>query len=100
MYSLIIPWILTLFIEFLVIWLFIRKEPLKLLFYSFLINSITLPLATFTYTYLYPSFLLTETTVFLVETVLLKLLLEIDYPRALSISLTANIITALFGFFI
>ena len=100
MYKLIIPGILTLFIEFLVIWLFIRKEPLKLLFYSFLINSITLPLATFTYIYLYPSFLLTETAVFLAETVLLKLLLEIDYPRALSIALVANIITALLGFFI
>ncbi|MBI5459154.1 hypothetical protein [Methanobacterium sp.] len=100
MYNLIIAWILTLFIEFLVIWLFIRKEPLKLLFYSFLINSITLPLATFTYIYLYPSFFLTETAVFLAETVLLKLLLEIDYPRALSISLAANIITALFGFYI
>ncbi|EKQ54119.1 MAG: hypothetical protein B655_0920 [Methanobacterium sp. Maddingley MBC34] len=100
MFRLIIPWILTLFIEFIVIWLFIRKEPLKLLFYSFLINSITLPLATFSYLYLYPSFLLTETLVFLVETVLLKLLLEIDYPRALSISLVANIITALIGFYI
>jgi hypothetical protein len=100
MYSLIIPWILTLFIEFLVIWLFIRKEPLKLLFYSFLINSITLPLATFSYLYLYPSFLLTETVVFLVETALLKLLLEIGYSRALSISLVANIITALLGFYI
>jgi hypothetical protein len=100
MYSLIIPWILTIIIEFFIIWLFIRKEPLKLLFYSFLINSITLPLATFTYIYLYPSFLLTETTVFLVETFLLKLLLEIDYPRAFSISLVANIITALVGFYI
>lgn len=100
MFRLIIPWILTLFIEFIVIWLFIRKEPLKLLFYSFLINSITLPLATFSYLYLYPSFLLTETLVFLVETVLLKILLEIDYPLALSISLVANIITALLGFYI
>ena len=100
MYSLIIPWILTIFIEFLIIWLFIRKEPLKLLFYSFLINSITLPLATFSYLYLYHSFFLTETTVFLVETVLLKLLLDIDYPWALSISLAANIVTALVGLYI
>lgn len=100
MYEFIFLWILTVCVEFLIIWLFIRKEPIKLLFYALLINSITLPLATYSYYFLYSSFILTETAVFLVETVLLKLLLKIDYPRALSIALVANIITALLGFFI
>nr|WP_319374811.1 hypothetical protein [uncultured Methanobacterium sp.] len=100
MYDFIFLWILTVCIEFLIIWLFIRKDPLKLLFYSLLINSITLPLATYSYYFLNSSFILTETAVLLVETVLLKLLLEIGYPRALSIALVANIITALLGFFI
>lgn len=99
MYSLIIPWLLTVIIEFVIIWLFIRKEPEKLLFYSFLVNSITLPLATYGYNYIYPNLILIEALVFLGETLLLKLMLEIDYSKAILISLVANITTAMLGYF-
>jgi Mn2+/Fe2+ NRAMP family transporter len=100
MYSLIFSWIITIIIESVIFWLFIREEPLKLLFTSFLVNSVTLPLATFSYLYFYPNYLLTETAVFLAEGVLLKSLLEIDYSKALLISLVANMVTMIVGFFI
>ena len=97
MYNLIFYWIITVIVEFLVIWLFIQNEPLKLLVYSILINSITLPLATFSYLYLYPNFFLTETVVFLAEGIFLKLLLKLDYSKAFMIALAANIATGILG---
>ena len=98
--SLIIPWILTILIEFIILWIFIRKDPEKLLFYSLIINSITLPLATFIYIYFFHNFLLMEITVFLVETFLLKIILELKYEKAVLISLIANFISALVGILI
>ncbi|OPX59119.1 MAG: hypothetical protein A4E25_01350 [Methanobacterium sp. PtaB.Bin024] len=98
MYNLIFYWIITVIVEFLVIWLFIQNEPLKLLVYSILINSITLPLATFSYLYLYPNFFLTETVVFLAEGIFLKLLLKLDYSKAFMIALAANLVTGTIGF--
>jgi len=100
MSHLILPWILTVFIEFVIIWLFIRKEPGKLLVYSLLINSLTLPLATYSYIYLYPNLLIIEALVILVELVFLKFLLETTYTQALAMSLTANAGTFLVGCFL
>jgi hypothetical protein len=100
MYNLIFLWISTIGIEFAIFWMFIRKEPIKLFWVSILINSVTLPLATFSYLYLYHNFPFTETAVFLAEAVFLKFLLEIDFPKALLISLVVNIVTALLGFII
>ncbi|MGI6465148.1 hypothetical protein [Methanobacterium sp.] len=94
------PWMLTVFIEFVIIWLFIRKEPGKLLLYSLLINSLTLPLATYSYIYLYPKLLLIESLVIMVEWIFLKFLLEINYTKALAISLIANASTFLVGYFL
>ncbi len=98
--SLIIPWILTILIEFIIIWIFIRENPEKLLFYSLIINSITLPLATFIYIYFFHNFLLMEMSVFLVETFLLKIILELNYEKAVLISLIANFVSALVGILI
>lgn len=100
MYNLIIPWIITIFVEFIIIWLFIRREPAKLLFYSLLINSITLPLATYSYLYIFPNLILTEAGVILAETVLLKLILNISYRQSLIISAVANITSAMLGIII
>jgi hypothetical protein len=97
MYSLLFSWFITLVVEFFIIWLFIREEPVKLLLYSVLINSLTLPLATYSYLYLFPNLILIETVVFLVETVLLKELLDLDYRRAMFISLVANTASFLVG---
>ncbi|PKL69006.1 MAG: hypothetical protein CVV28_02495 [Methanobacteriales archaeon HGW-Methanobacteriales-1] len=98
--SLIIPWILTILIEFIIIWIFIRKNPEKLLFYSLIINSITLPLATFIYIYFFHNFLSMEIAIILVETFLLKIILELKYEKAVLISLIANFISALVGILI
>lgn len=98
--SFIVPLILTIFIEFMVIWIFIRESPGKLLFYSLIINSITLPLATFVYTFVFHNFLLIEIAVFLVETILLKIILELKYEKAVLISLMANFISAIVGLLI
>jgi len=100
MYWLIFLWILTIVIEFTIFWLIIRKEPLKLLSVSLLINSVTLPLATLSYHYLFFNLLLTETIVWLVESFFLRILLEIDYKKALIISLLANFATSVLGLFI
>jgi hypothetical protein len=94
------PWIITVIIEFVIIWSFIREKPLKLFFYSILINSITLPLATGIYTYFFHNLLLMETLVFLVEIVLLKAVLEINYSRAIIISFMTNIISFVVGLWI
>lgn len=95
--SLIIPWILTIFIEFIIIWFFIRENPEKLFFYSLIINSITLPLATLTYIYFFHNFLLIEIAVFLVEIFILKIILELSYEKAVLISLMTNFISSLVG---
>jgi predicted neutral ceramidase superfamily lipid hydrolase len=97
MYSLVIAWILTISIEFIIIWVFEKKEPLKLLFYSFLVNSITLPLASYTYFHIYPNLIMVEGLVVIIEGVFLKYLLNIDYKRAILLSFTANLSTFLVG---
>jgi hypothetical protein len=93
-------WILTVTLEFFIILIFIKDQPLKILVYSILINSVTLPIATYSYNYIFTNFLLIETVVFLAESVLLMLLLKIKYPKALLISLTANFVTAIVGLFL
>jgi hypothetical protein len=97
MYFLILPWIITIIIEFLIIWGIIQKKPGKLFIYSLLINSITLPLATYSFNYFYSDLLVTEIVVVIVESVLLKILLETDYKIAFMISLAANTVTAVIG---
>jgi len=97
MYSLVVAWILTIFIEFLIIWHFQRKKPLNLLFYSFLVNSITLPLASYTYFHIYPNLIMVEVLVVIIEVVFLKYLLNVEYKRAILISFAANLSTFLVG---
>lgn len=89
---------LTFFIEFIIIYLFIRKDPLKLLYYSLIINSFTLPIATNLYLNYSNNFWLIEIAVVLLESLLLKWLLEIRFQRSLQISLIANLITAMISF--
>lgn len=88
----------TIIVEFLVYWGFIRKNPVRLFFYSILINSLTLPLGNYTYQYLLHNFLLIEAIIVVAESVLLWLLLKQKYHNALLLSLIANILTALMSF--
>lgn len=97
MYSLVVAWILTIFIEFVIIWSFQRKEPLKLLFYSFLVNSFTLPLASYAYFYICSNLVMVEVLVVIIEVVFLKYLLNVEYERVILISFAANLCTILTG---
>ncbi|MBI5680878.1 MAG: hypothetical protein HZC47_08300 [Methanobacterium sp.] len=93
-------WILTIIIEFFILWLFIKKQTLELLLYSILINSLTLPLATYSYQNILNNIYIIELTVILLESLLIMILLQIKYKKAFLISITANTATALTGFLI
>lgn len=87
--------IITIFIEFGVIYLFIRKDVPKLFLYAVLINSFTLPLATYSYQNIIDNFLFIEVIVVFVESFLIILLLKTKYPKALLISFVVNFITSM-----
>ena len=91
-------WLVTVIVEFMVLWIFVKNKPWILLFYSVIINSLTLPIATYSYLYILNSFLVIEFVVIMVESVLLMYLLEIKYSKALLISFIANGITAFIGY--
>lgn len=84
---------ITITAEFMVFWILLRKEPLKLFMYSVLVNSLTWPIANYAYNNVLNNFLFVEAFVFLAEIILIKLLLEIKYRKALYISFIANLIT-------
>jgi len=93
-----IAWFITVMVEFLILWLFVREDPEKLLLYPILINSFTLPLATYSYQNILNNIYIIEIGVILVESILIMLLLQIKYKNAFLISLTANFVTAVIGF--
>ncbi|OPY23086.1 MAG: hypothetical protein A4E27_01603 [Methanobacterium sp. PtaU1.Bin242] len=96
--NLLLSLIITCLAEFLILWLFIQHDPAKLLLYSLIINCLTLPLASYSYSFLMDNLLLIEIGVIIVEAVLLKYLLEIAYRKAFLISLIANGVTGALGF--
>tara|TARA_Y100000034_G_C6754433_1_gene335582 strand:+ start:208 stop:567 length:360 start_codon:yes stop_codon:yes gene_type:complete len=97
--------ILTLLIEWGIYSIFIRKNYLKLLGFSVLINGLTNPLANIIFRkfVLSPNilfmFLFIEFLVIVVEVFLIKYLFEISYKKAIIISLIANIITGFLSIF-
>ncbi len=95
MYWYILSLIITIVIEFSVIWIFVRKDTSKLFLYAVLINSFTLPIATFSYQNLINNFYLIEVLVIFAESILIMLLLKIKYSKALLISFVANFVTAM-----
>lgn len=100
MYWHILSLIITIVVEFFVIWIFVKRDTSKLFLYAVLINSFTLPLATFFYQNLINNFYLIETLVVSAESILIMLLLKTKYPKALLISFVANFITAMISFFL
>ena len=96
-FTLIFAFLLTIILEFLIIYLILRKDWKKLLLYVLLINCFTWPLATISY-YSGINYYLIEICVVLVESVLLTLLLRKKYLLCLSLSFLANLVTALVGF--
>jgi hypothetical protein len=95
MFGYILSLIITIIIEFSVIWIFVRKDMSKLFLYTFLINAFTLPIATFFYQNLINNFYLIESLVIFAESILIMLLLKTKYSKALLISFVANFITAM-----
>jgi len=87
--------LITILVEFVIIWVFIRKEPSKLFLYSILMNSFTLPIATYGYQDILNNLFVIEILVVFAESILIMLLLRIRYVKALCISFIANLITAL-----
>ncbi len=89
--------LLTILTEYAVYLLIVRRDPFQLLLYSVLINSFTNPLFNYLYNYqlreLYPL----EIATALVESILIALLMEVSLPKALLISLTANLASLLVG---
>lgn len=100
MMDLLLALLITITLEFLILWLFFKDSILKIFTYSVLINSFTLPIATYIYFNVLNNFLIIESMVVLVESVLIMFLMEIDYKKAISISLIANTVTAAIGFLI
>lgn len=100
--------LLTIAVEFVVYYIFIRSKPFKLFLYSCIINCLTHPVAFYFYseyslTYdlnnnfnIY--FLVIEIVVFLAEIFPLKILLKVNLQKAVMIALIANLITALLSF--
>jgi len=88
----------TIIIEFFILWIFIRKKPLRIFFYTALINLFTLPIANYIYQNILNNFLLIELGIFLIEWILIMVLFEIKYYRAMLISFIANFITAAISF--
>lgn len=98
MNHLMLAWLITIVVEFFIYLFFIKKNPLKLFLYSTLINSITVPLATYGYLNVLNNIFFMELIVTLVESVLIMSLLKLNYKKALFISITANLVTAIIGF--
>jgi hypothetical protein len=104
------PFITTVLIETVVYCIFmkisIEKRALKILVFSLLINSLTNPLANLIFYLSNSLFLLTTTTILVevgviaIETFLISNLLNVNYRKAVIISIVANVLSFLAGYFI
>jgi hypothetical protein len=92
--------ILTIFVEFLIFLFGIRKDPKMLLLYCILINSFTNPLFNYLYIYELHEFYLLEIAIIMLEGVLIGLLAEVSYSRAIAVSAAANLVSFIIGTFV
>jgi len=95
--SLALALVYTIAIEFAVWFIIIRRDPLKLLWYSILVNSFTNPLFNYIYNYEMDQLLLLELAVATAETVLIKYLLDIEYKKAIILAFAGNAASLLIG---
>ena len=89
--------ILTILMEYAVYLFLIRKDPLNLFLYSFLINAFTNPLFNYLYNYEFHALYPLEIAVAIVESILIFFLMELSYPKALLVSLASNLASFLLG---
>lgn len=102
--------LITIAVEYVIYLFFIRRMPFQTLFFAIIINCITHPVAYFVYAQLIDKydiiglfniyFLILEIIVFLTEILLVKILFKLKLSRAILISFTANLVTALLSFII
>lgn len=95
--SLLLALILTILIEFAIYLAVIGQYRARLFWYSALINSFTNPLFNYLYNYELHDLCLLECAVALVESFLIKNLLEIGYRKAMFLSILANLASLLIG---
>jgi len=88
--------LITIFLELGVYFFLLKRPILYILFYAILINCVTHPLATIFY-YQFDNLILVEFGVFIIEVFLIKSLFEVNYKKAIIISLIANIFTTIIG---
>jgi len=88
--------IITIILELGIYLFFIKRPILNILGYVILINCVTHPLATIFYKQL-ENLIIVEFSVFIVEIFLIKWSFEIDYKKAIQISVIANLLTAILG---
>ncbi len=93
-----IGFVLTLAIEFLIVLAFLRKNPAEIFYLCFLINLFSWPIANLVYGF-YGGFYVIELVVILVESVLIMLLFRVGYWKALVVSFLANLVSAFVGKF-
>jgi len=89
--------ILTILIEYTIYLVYIRTDLRKLFLYCVLINSFTNPLLNYLFWFKFHELYVLEIMVAVVESLLIMLLLEICYPRAIFLSVVANLASLLIG---
>ncbi len=92
--------LITILIEFTFLYIFFKQKPAYILLYTILINCLTLPLAIMGYHYLISNLVLIEILVIISEALLIRLLFQIGYTRAFTVSLVANLVSAMVGLWI
>ncbi len=93
-----LAFVITIAVEFSVIYFLLRESWKSTLLYIFLINSFTWPPAYLAFNLFGANFLAVELAVILVESVFIKELFDKEYFSALGISLLANGVTAALSF--
>ena len=89
-HTLVFALILTVLMEYAVYLFLIRKDPMNLFLYSFLINSFTNPLFNYIYNYEFHMLYPLEIAVAIVESILIFFLMELSYPKAILVSLVCQ----------
>jgi hypothetical protein len=95
--ELMVALILTVFVEFLIYLIGIKKDPKMLLLYCILINLFTNPLFNYLYSYELHEFYLLEIAIIVVEGVFIRVLAEVSYSRAIAVSVAANLASLIIG---
>lgn len=89
--------LLNFLIELIVVYVFLRKNPRKVILFVFLINIFTWPFANLFFG-VYQNFYLIEASVIFIESFLIMFLFNVKYIKSLYISFLANSISALLSF--